>query len=81
MKLRIIYNDYFYAIYSMANPQHQMCSIELWAACSMHQNFRIPAFAQSCTLCVCVSACVWGVDRADKQAAGWRLKNTTASDY
>lgn len=72
-KLRIIYNDYVYAIYSMANPQHQMCSIELWAACSMH----LREFQYRCThatvLCV--------VDRADKQAAGWRWMNTTASDY
>lgn len=35
-KLRIIHNDYVYAIYFMANLQHQMCSIELWAICSVH---------------------------------------------
>lgn len=40
-------------------------------------NFSIAAFAHNCTLCLCV--CV--VDRADKQAGGWRWKNTNASDY
>lgn len=38
-------------------------------------NFSIAAHTQLYCVCVCV------VDRADKQAAGWRWMNTTASDY
>lgn len=68
-KLRIIYNDYVYAIYSMANPQHQMCSIELWATCSMH----LREFQYRCTHTTVLCVCVWltGLINRQRVGGGW----------